>query len=1153
MGEKSSVIPFAGILHTAAGNNRDANGYQDFVHQNEAHKALSRAVPDTNGDGFFSGLLVIPTGGGKTFTAAEWLLKNWISRDKKVLWIAHRHELLDQAFGTFKKNCFDNLLKNKKTVRYRLISGQHDKPVHIQPEDDVLIASKDSLSYGLNYLMDNWISANAMQELFFVIDEAHHAAAKTYRKLINALREKIPNLKILGLTATPFRTAEKEEGLLKRIFPNDILHKTDLRTLISRGILAEPVFQEEKTQWKASENITEKDIENIKKFDLPESIKTLIAGQKERNNRIAEHYFQNRDQYKQLLVFALNIDHAIALNALFNERGKKHGIQSEYVISNIRDALFRINLSKENKEKLEKFRKGEIQVLVNVNIVTEGTDLPNVQTVFLTRPTISKILMTQMIGRALRGRKAGGTDQAYIVSFIDEWQDERIAWVNPEKLYIADTDFNEKTPETEKRLIRLISIEKIEEFTRIMDNTVDTNSLEALNFLDRIPVGVYAFSLLESVNGEESRDRSCEVLLYNHMQKPYSNFMDDLPDIFRRLKIDIDNTEKLEPIDMARLAMHAEATHFPNARGRLGFREEDIKDILLYYFDRQEIPPFIPFENRDQYDIDRIAQEICGKDMRKSEEKDFLDKIWNDEHYAWNALFGYDKKYFLREIEIANDKIMHGVGIFGSHSGVTPIDEKEQRKYEDMTMAQIYKADPEYHNLLKSQVYRKYTNDKGEFFCAITGFTNKSELAFEIDHIKPFSKGGKTRLENLQIVAWWKNREKGAKENAKPVKNVQENDSADPQQKSAKPQKSKSEFDLDEIYACKKDELPQLIDSYTNAAHQGKADAQYCIGWLYSFGDAGFPKDYEKAARWFRKSAEQGDIDAQVNLAIMYQQGDGVKQSFKNAVEWFQKAADQGDPDGQNYLGVLYDNGNGVPQNTAKAIELYRLAAEQGHDFAQHNLGLKYCYGGKGIQKNFEQAVYWYRKSAEQGNTAAQNQLALMYWNGEGVEQNYAKAAEWYQKSAEQGDPDGQNYLGVLYDRGDGVPQDIVKAMELYRLAAEQGHNVAQQNLGLTYYYGAKGIPKNYEQAAFWYRKSAEQGNRSAQKRLARLYAKGIGVDEDLVLAYAWFCLAYDGKNENAKEYREVKEKLSEKQLKEGQKAVEVFRKIIEDNQNTNQ
>jgi len=63
-------------------------------------------------------------------------------------------------------------------------------------------------------------------------------------------------------------------------------------------------------------------------------------------------------------------------------------------------------------------------VLVNVNILTEGTDLPSVQTVFLARPTTSTILMTQMIGRALRGEKAGGTATAYIVSFVDHWRDK---------------------------------------------------------------------------------------------------------------------------------------------------------------------------------------------------------------------------------------------------------------------------------------------------------------------------------------------------------------------------------------------------------------------------------------------------------------------------------------------------------------------------------------------------------------------------------------------------------------------------------------------------------------------------------------------------------------------------------------------------------
>ena len=69
------------------------------------------------------------------------------------------------------------------------------------------------------------------------------------------------------------------------------------------------------------------------------------------------------------------------------------------------------------------YREGKVKVLVNVNILTEGVDLPQTKTVFLARPTVSTILMTQMIGRALRGEAAGGTSSAYIVSFVDNWNE----------------------------------------------------------------------------------------------------------------------------------------------------------------------------------------------------------------------------------------------------------------------------------------------------------------------------------------------------------------------------------------------------------------------------------------------------------------------------------------------------------------------------------------------------------------------------------------------------------------------------------------------------------------------------------------------------------------------------------------------------------
>jgi len=68
---------------------------------------------------------------------------------------------------------------------------------------------------------------------------------------------------------------------------------------------------------------------------------------------------------------------------------------------------------------LEAFRRNDFDVLINIKMLTEGTDIPDVQTIFITRETKSDILLPQMIGRALRGPRMGGTEKAYIVAFID--------------------------------------------------------------------------------------------------------------------------------------------------------------------------------------------------------------------------------------------------------------------------------------------------------------------------------------------------------------------------------------------------------------------------------------------------------------------------------------------------------------------------------------------------------------------------------------------------------------------------------------------------------------------------------------------------------------------------------------------------------------
>ncbi len=210
--------------------------------------------------------------------------------------------------------------------------------------------------------------------------------------------------------------------------------------------------------------------------------------------RIVDRYIEHREKYKPLLVFAIDVQHAIELNGLFKKRGISN---SDFVVSKIVDEKTGATVSvKENLEKIKQFRRGELEVLINVEMLTEGVDLPNIQTVFLTRPTTSTILMTQMIGRALRGQRAGGTEKAYVVSFIDNWED-KINWVNPEKLHIEEgAEFIPRYIETQKRIARLISIEKIEEFARMMDDSIDTTDLEKLNFLRRVPVGIYRFSIL---------------------------------------------------------------------------------------------------------------------------------------------------------------------------------------------------------------------------------------------------------------------------------------------------------------------------------------------------------------------------------------------------------------------------------------------------------------------------------------------------------------------------------------------------------------------------------------------------------------------------------------------------------------------------------
>lgn len=723
--------------------NEERNPLELYLHQTEALQAMDKAIAK-NSSKRFAGLLVIPTGGGKTLTAVQWVLRNIINNNKKVLWIAHRHELLEQALSAIKRNAYSNLLTNRKEINYRVISGQHDRPVHIKMDDDIIIAGKDSLNRGIDYLINNWMKYN--DDVFLVVDEAHHATAKTYRKIIDLLNNMANRLGVLGLTATPFRTAESEKGLLKKIFVDDIVYKVDLRTLISRGILSDPIFRELQTEIDMSGELNEQDIKRIQTYDsIPEDIAKHIAENKIRNNRIVQEYIDKKNEYGKLLVFAINKLHAIELNKLFNDRG----IASDYVISSEQDMVTGVDLSNEaNRERIRKFKNNELDVLINVNILTEGTDLPDVQTVFLTRPTTSSILMTQMIGRALRGKKAGGTEKAYIVSFIDGWKN-KIAWVNPETLYINETaTWEDETKETERSLTRLISIQKIEEFVRIVDDSIDTTALESINFINTIPLGIYSFTLLIPSEHEEDTIKNCEVLVYDSTQEAYKRFIDELPILF-----EINNLNDIEIIEVGQLdhlAETIEEQYFKGFNMIPGYNKDDIKDVLRYYALKGAEPPFLYFKDREKFDISVVAKYIYDNELGGKRKKEYLEEIWEQEDNFFKVYFGNNKLYFRKCLDNEILKLEEPE-IYSSVAKETTVI-PEKININQLTLHEIQERNPEYWREITEAVYEKSKDEKGFYTCAISGFKNKSRLYFQIDHKKPMAKGGFTELDNLQVL-----------------------------------------------------------------------------------------------------------------------------------------------------------------------------------------------------------------------------------------------------------------------------------------------------------------------------------------------------------------------------------------------------------------
>ena len=299
----------------------------------------------------------MPTGTGKTYLLTAVIDSFVRANPKAKVWIvAHRRELVSQIDETVRKfhsysSATSSLLSSVKAVSIQWLMRHYDE-----------IEEKPGM---------------------IVIDEAHHALAKTYKEMW----ERFPKAKFLGLTATPCRLNGKGFTDLFDV----LVQSWGVPEFISKGRLATYDFVSIK-----SDGVTQRLIDSLQKRgadgDYQNKEMDMLLNKKpsiERLYRSLEEFGKDRKG----IVYAINISHAQKITKLYQE----HGVKAIAIDSKTPAA--------ERQQDIEAFKKGDIQVLVNVDIFSEGFDCPDVEFVQLARPTLSLAKYLQMVGRGLRVAK----------------------------------------------------------------------------------------------------------------------------------------------------------------------------------------------------------------------------------------------------------------------------------------------------------------------------------------------------------------------------------------------------------------------------------------------------------------------------------------------------------------------------------------------------------------------------------------------------------------------------------------------------------------------------------------------------------------------------------------------------------------------------
>jgi ATP-dependent helicase IRC3 len=733
-----------------------------FEHQLDAIKAMTTCF-DFDKDQGKGGLLVLPTGAGKTFTTVKWVCDNVVPRNIRVLWLANSFYLLDQAFREI-HNYARWIPEPKQTLNIRLVSSNpsHDSPSSIRLTDDVIVMTTPTAIKNLNSTAEDrsgngiitnfkkWIEAGEESGLFVILDEAHHAPAHGCRHLLIGADDAEPGIRtivkranLLGLTATPTYSDESRKGWLGKIFDAEIIYKADKAKLTAEGILARPNYIQRPT---GNELLVPDDLYNrlIREHkDLPEDIIEKLANDSRRNDSIVQEYVKNKARYGKTLIFADRWFQCVYLKTKLLERGVKADAVYSRIDADPGSAEGRNQRTASDNERiLNEFRTGKdkqgrdtLEVLINVRMLTEGADVPSVRTVFLTRQTTSQILMTQMIGRALRGRKAGGGDEANIVMFMDEWK-RLIDWATPASLDGGTDDSRVLT--RGHYPYEYVSIRLVEELAKQINSG---GELPSSPFSRVMPAGWFQTECVvaASDDGLEETQAFVEfVIVYEDTKAKFEDFMkhflNKMPEGWDREFL---STEWMKPqVDVW------VAEFFDREADNIGNSLDlDLIRIARHIAQRQAKPRFHSFEEREKYDLDGIARKRLQYNPLANDE--FLHQEFGRESdNLWKTFYkSYER--FATAYDGAVRRVLHEQRHGPNLPAIIPPKTRRKRELSETEKTQVKKRDG--HQ------------------CLCCGANGKG-IHLQIDHILAYNFGGETSVENSQTLCSVCNRDKDLNE-----------------------------------------------------------------------------------------------------------------------------------------------------------------------------------------------------------------------------------------------------------------------------------------------------------------------------------------------------------------------------------------------------